>query len=716
MTEAKKTTSKPIGTGKMPGGGRTPSAEKPKDLKSTLSRLGRMMFEYKVRLAIVLVALIVAAGLSAVAPKALGNATNTLFDGLMSKTVTKAIESELPAGSSLSSVKSTISDADGYLSVEKLKALIEQKEKLAVTQKNTTESNSQAQHPKDGLVVDSGVSKGSVDISKIENMLSTMKIKIGSSVDFTKFALLLLWVAVIYLLSFLLRSIAGWISVRIISEVGRTLRQRIEEKLWKLPLSYFDKTSRGEIMSRTTNDLDNVTQTLNQVGGDIIYMSFMVISVVVMMFTVSPLLAVIALLTIPVSFSIIGLIMKKSQPQFKAQWKITGELNGNIEESFTGHSIIKAYGQREKFMDKFTKQNDELFEASFKAQFISGTIMPVMTFVTNLNYVVIAIIGAVRVSNGMMSLGDVQAFVQYSRQYSQPLGQISQMMNLLQSGSASAERIFELLDEDEEADESALDQSKFETTGHIEFQDVDFSYDPEVPLIEGLNLTANPGQTIAIVGPTGAGKTTVLNLIMRYYDIDSGKILLNDVETRSISRHALRSNIGMVLQDTWLFGGTIEENLKYSLPDSMTVTDEEFYATMRATYVDHFVKSLPDGYQTVLNDEASTLSAGEKQLLTIARAFLANPDILILDEATSSVDTRTEVLIQKAMNALRSNRTSFVIAHRLSTIRDADIILFMEHGHIVEQGNHVDLIGSGGKYAKLYQSQFENNDTDEETA
>jgi ATP-binding cassette subfamily B protein len=481
-----------------------------------------------------------------------------------------------------------------------------------------------------------------------------------------------------------------------------------------MPLSYYDKTSRGEIMSRTTNDLDNLTQAINQTGGDLIFMTLMVLSVIFMMFWTSWVLALIAVVTIPVSFIVIGIIMSKSQPQFRKQWAETGKLNGHIEEAFTGHSLIKAYGKKGEFEADFDKHNEDLRKASFKAQFISGTIMPIMNFMTNINYVLVAFVGGLRVASGTMSLGDVQAFIQYSRQFSQPLGQISQMVNTLQSGAASAERIFEILDAPEEDQQVGLSLDKIETNGEIEFKHVDFAYDPDRPLIKDMNLVAHPGKTVAIVGPTGAGKTTLVNLIMRFYEIDAGEIDLDGVSTLDMSRTALRKNVGMVLQDSWLFKGTIRENLEYGLPEGKRISSEKFLEATKATYVDNFVQSLPNGYETVLDAEGDIVSVGEKQLLTIARAFLSDPDILILDEATSSVDTRTEVLVQKAMNKLRSNRTSFVIAHRLSTIRDADVIVVMDKGSIVEQGSHDELIRQGGFYANLYQSQFEGGAEEEE--
>jgi ATP-binding cassette subfamily B protein len=426
--------------------------------------------------------------------------------------------------------------------------------------------------------------------------------------------------------------------------------------------------------------------------------------VLVMMFILSPTLALIALVTVPLTLGITALIAKRSQRLFVAQWKNTGELNGQIEETYTGHALVKVFGRQREVEERFRQKNVELYEASFGAQFISGLIMPAMTFIGNLVYVGIAVLGGLQVASGAMQLGDVQAFIQYSRQFTMPLAQLGSMANLLQSGVASAERVFSLLDEDEELPDPAPGVSPDGAgRGRLVFEDVSFSYSPDKPLISSLSLVAEPGQTVAIVGPTGAGKTTLVNLMMRFYELDAGRITLDGVDITSVSRRELRSRLGMVLQDTWLFGGSIRDNIAYGRPEA---TEADILEAAQATYVDRFVRSLPEGYDTVLEDEGSNVSAGEKQLLTIARAFLARPSVLILDEATSSVDTRTEVLVQKAMSALRSDRTSFVIAHRLSTIRDADLILVMEAGQIVEQGTHASLLAASGAYARLYEAQF----------
>ncbi|MEC5181845.1 ABC-type multidrug transport system fused ATPase/permease subunit [Arthrobacter sp. CG_A4] len=425
--------------------------------------------------------------------------------------------------------------------------------------------------------------------------------------------------------------------------------------------------------------------------------------VLVMMVLLSPTLAIIALVTIPLTLVTTAVIAKRSQKLFVAQWKNTGELNGQIEETYTGHALVKVFGRQREVEERFRQKNVELYQASFGAQFISGLIMPAMTFIGNLVYVGIAVVGGLQVASGAMQLGDVQAFIQYSRQFTQPLAQLGSMANLLQSGVASAERVFELLDTEEQSPDPVPAAAPGGGRGRLVFEDVSFAYSPDKPLISDLSLVAEPGQTVAIVGPTGAGKTTLVNLMMRFYELDAGRITLDGVDVAAMSRHELRSRMGMVLQDTWLFGGTIRDNIAYGRP---AATEADILEAAKATYVDRFVKSLPQGYDTVLDDEGANVSAGEKQLLTIARAFLARPSVLILDEATSSVDTRTEVLVQKAMSALRSDRTSFVIAHRLSTIRDADLILVMEAGQIVEQGTHASLLEAGGAYAALYAAQF----------
>ena len=533
------------------------------------------------------------------------------------------------------------------------------------------------------------------------DMLRRLDFTPGQGMDFEAIGRILLLVLGLYVVSFIFSYIQGWVLNGAVQRTIYQMRQQVSAKIDRLPLKYFDKQPRGEVLSRVTNDIDNVSQTLQQTLSQLLNSLLMVIGVLAMMFWISPLLAIVGLVSIPIAMIVVGVIGKRSQKLFAQNWKSTGELNAHIEEALTGHSLVKVFGRQKEVEAEFERRNQELYKAGFGAQFISGIIMPVMFFVGNLNYVVIAVLGGLRVASGQMNIGDVQAFIQYSRQFTQPLTQVASMANLLQSGVASAERVFELLDAEEMTAEP--DGELKVKRGEVIFDDVSFSYSPDQPLIEGLSLTAQPGQTVAIVGPTGAGKTTLVNLIMRFYDLDSGRILIDGVDISSVPRGELRSNIGMVLQDTWLFGGTIRDNIAYGRP---TATGEEIVEAAKATFVDRFVHSLPDGYDTVIDEEGSNISAGEKQLITIARAFLADPSLLILDEATSSVDTRTELLVQHAMAALRSGRTSFVIAHRLSTIRDADLILVMEDGAIVEQGTHAELLDAKGHYYDLYQSQF----------
>jgi len=550
-------------------------------------------------------------------------------------------------------------------------------------------------------VVDQLVASGNQDQA---NMIAAMDFVPGAGIDFDQLAWILSAVLAVYLFS----SIFGWLQARILNGIVQRamhrLRLQVEDKIHRLPLSYFDRVQRGELLSRVTNDVDNIGQTMQQTLSQLVISLLTVIGVLVMMFVISPLLAVIALVTIPLTLLITVLVARRSQKLFVQQWAHTGVLNARVEETFSGHSIVKVFGHQQEVEADFLRENEQLYRASFGAQFLSGVIMPAMMFIGNLVYVAIAVVGGLQVAAGLMTIGDVQAFIQYSRQFTQPLSQLGSMANLLQSGVASAERVFELLDEDEQTPDDEDPQTVSDTASRLEFEDVSFRYVDDKPLIDGLTLAARPGSTVAIVGPTGAGKTTLVNLIMRFYDVDSGRIALDGVDTLHMTRDDLRRRTGMVLQDTWLFAGTIRENILYGRPDA---SEEELVAAATAAYVDRFVHALPDGYDTMLDDEATNLSVGERQLVTIARAFLADPRILILDEATSSVDTRTELLIQRAMSRLREDRTAFVIAHRLSTIRDADLILVMENGAIVEQGSHDELLTAKGAYWRLYNAQFE---------
>jgi ATP-binding cassette, subfamily B, multidrug efflux pump len=618
---------------------------KAKDFRGTMRRLAGELRPERTLLLIVVILAVASVGFAVVGPKVLGHATNILFEGVVNK--------QIPAG------------------VTKAQAIA-------------------------GLKA-----KGQ---GRIADLLQGMTLNPGHGIDFNALARTLALVAIVYLLSALFSWLQAYLMAGIAQRTIYRLRRRADEKLARLPLKYFDDHPRGDVLSRMTNDIDNISQSLQQSATQIITSVLTIIGVLVMMLTISWLLSLISVLVVPISVVITMLIAKRSQKQFAKQWETTGDLNGHVEEMFTGHNVVKVFGRQEKAIATFDGQNEELYQASFKAQFISGIIMPVMNFVMNLNYVAIAVIGGVMVATGRISLGDVQAFIQYSRQFTMPITQVAGIMNVLQSTAASAERVFELLDEGEETPDPAECVQFDHTGGHIELEDVSFRYLPDTPLITGLTLDVDPGETVAIVGPTGAGKTTLVNLLLRFYDIDHGRILVDGVETRDISRSDLRRLFGMVLQDTWLFSGTIRENIAYGREGA---SEDEIRAAAQAARVDHFVRALPDGYDTVLDDEATNVSQGERQLLTIARAFLADPDILILDEATSSVDTRTEVLIQQAMAELMRDRTSFVIAHRLSTIRGADIILVMDRGAIIEQGSHEELMAARGFYYDLYASQFE---------
>jgi ATP-binding cassette subfamily B protein len=635
--------SKRRGPGMGGMGGMVPG-EKPKNFFKSFRRLLGFLKPQMFFLIIVIIFAILGTTFMVLAPRIMGNATNVLFEGIVSK--------NMPEGMTKNQV------------IDMLKM---------------------------------------TDQDQIAEMVGPMNITPGQGVDFNKLLTILIVLLALYAISALFNWLQQYIMAGVSQKTVYNLRKEVDTKLSKLPLNYFDSHSHGDILSRVTNDIDNIGNTLQQTLTQIITSFVTIIGVVIMMFTISSLLSAIALTVIPLALISTMFIAKKSQKQFQIQWNSTGKLNGRVEETYAGHNIVKAFNHQEKEKFEFDKENERLYDSSFKAQFISGIIRPVIAFLNNINYVAISVIGGLRVANGMLTLGDVQAFIQYSRQFTQPMVQISSIINILQSTTASAERVFEFLDEEDEIPNPQTPEIIADVKGHVEFDHVYFSYNPNEPLIEDLNLEVKPGENVAIVGPTGAGKTTLVNLLMRFYEINSGKILVDGVDTRNMKRSDLRKMFGMVLQDSWIFGGTIKENIAYGKDNAK---NEEIITAAKAAYVDHFVRTLPNGYDTVIDEDATNLSQGQRQLITIARAFLKDPNILILDEATSSVDTRTEVLIQQAMAELMKNRTSFVIAHRLSTIRNADIILVMNHGKIVEQGNHKELMKKQGFYYNLYMSQF----------
>jgi len=617
--------------------------QKTKDLGKTLRQLLARLRPEQMRIIVATVLALGSVAGSVIGPKIIGNATNVIFDGVIGKS--------LPAG---------------------------------ITKQQAVAALRAQGH------------------GQIADLVSGANVVPGRGIDFTQLGQILALAALVYLLAAALTWLLSYIMAGVAQRTVYGLRRDTEAKLARLPLKYFDSHPHGDLLSRVTNDIDNITTTLQQGLSQFLTSTLTIVGILAVMVWISPLLAAVALVTVPLSIVVTLLVARRSQRYFAAQWSRTGTLNGQVEQVHTGHALVQVFGRRQKAIEEFNQQNESLYEASFRAQFLSGIIMPAMMFLGNVNYVVIAVVGGYRVATGSITLGDVQAFIQYSRQFTMPISQLAGQLNLLQSGLASAERVFEFLDAEEEVPDQVRAELR-DPQGEVALEHVSFRYEPEKPLITDFNLEVRPGQTIAIVGPTGAGKTTIVNLLMRFYDIDEGRICLDGINTRDLHRDDVRRVFGMVLQDTWLFTGTIRDNIGYG---KIGATHEDIVAAAQAAYVDPFVRTLPEGYDTVLSEDAANISAGQKQLLTIARAFLRDPTVLILDEATSSVDTRTEVLIQHAMARLRQGRTGFVIAHRLSTIRNADSIVVMDQGRIVEQGSHVELLRRRGFYYTLYNSQF----------
>ena len=647
-----------------PMGGGMGAGEKAKDFKGTVKKLAKYLAEFRWQMLMVAIFAVGSTMFAIVSPKILGGATNQIVEDYVSMKAYETITSKLPNGASLPA---------GTTGADVLKRLPNKSE------------------------IESQIPSSQLDTIK--------KLDLSRRPEFHFDAIwrIVLLLAGLYVLSAIFRYIQTWLMTQVTQTVTFRMRRQLSEKINRLPLSYFDKQTYGEVLSRVTNDVDTISQTLNQSLSQIVSSTVMVLGILVMMFSISWQMSLVALLVLPLAGGVITLIAKSSQKQFLRQQTQLGELNGHIEEMYGGHQVMRVFNGQKKSLAKFSRVNDQLQESAWKAQFLSGLIYPIMNFIGNIGYVVMAILGGWLAINGRLKIGDIQAFIQYIDQFNQPLVQVANIANVLQSTAAAAERVFEFLDEPEEKTEGKNLVKLAHVKGEVEFDDVVFGYKPDQTIIKGLSAHIKPGQRVAIVGPTGAGKTTLVNLLMRFYEINSGAIKIDGVDIRQMKRSDVRQMFGMVLQDTWLFNGTICQNLLYGNP---TASEEEMVATAKEAHVDHFVRSLPGGYDMMLGEEATNISQGEKQLLTIARAMLARTPMLILDEATSSVDTRTEVLIQKAMDKLMQGKTSFVIAHRLSTIRDADLILVVRDGNIVEQGKHDELLKHNGFYTELYNSQF----------
>ena len=647
-----------------PMGGGMGAGEKAKDFKGTVKKLAKYLAEFRWQMLMVAIFAVGSTAFAIVSPKILGGATNQIVEDYVSMKAYETITSKLPNGASLPA------GATGADVLNRLPNKSEIESQIPSNQLDTIKKLDLSQRPE----------------FHFEAIWRVVSLLIG-----------------LYVLSAIFRYIQTWLMTQVTQTVTFRMRRQLSEKINRLPLSYFDKQTYGEVLSRVTNDVDTISQTLNQSLSQIVSSTVMVLGILVMMFSISWQMSLVALLVLPLAGGVITLIAKSSQKQFLRQQAQLGELNGHIEEMYGGHQVMRVFNGQKKSLAKFSRINNQLQESAWKAQFLSGLIYPIMNFIGNIGYVIMAILGGWLAINGRLKIGDIQAFIQYIDQFNQPLVQVANIANVLQSTAAAAERVFEFLDEPEEKAEGRDLVKLAHVKGEVEFDNVVFGYKPDQTIIKGLSAHIKPGQRVAIVGPTGAGKTTLVNLLMRFYEINSGAIKIDGVDIRQMKRSDVRQMFGMVLQDTWLFNGTIRQNLLYGNP---TASEEEMVATAKEAHVDHFVRSLPGGYDMVLGEEATNISQGEKQLLTIARAMLARTPMLILDEATSSVDTRTEVLIQKAMDKLMQGKTSFVIAHRLSTIRDADLILVVRDGNIIEQGKHDELLKQNGFYAELYNSQF----------
>lgn len=705
MSERKKSTGMSKGPGGGPPMGRP--AEKAKDFKGTFRKLLKYLAPFKMRFLIVVIAAIFSVCFNVRSPKIMGNATTKLADGIKGKIILSKINPQEKkvndAAKKLSTQKSNLDAQKAKLDAQiKANPMMAQVPKVAEAEAQMTKGEEQ-------------LTKAQAQIKAAQKKISNAKKdtinKYGSKIDFDAIGVIILELIGLYAVASLFSFLQSFVMAGVAQKTVYNMRKDVDEKLNRLPLKFFDSKTHGEILSRVTNDLDTVATTLQQSLTQLITAILQVIGVVIMMLTISGWLTLICVLTLPVAGFVTMFIAKKSQKFFAGQQKELGMINGHVEEMFTGHIVVKAFNKEQESIEKFNEINDRLYKSGWKAQFISGIIFPLMNFINNIGYVAVCVAGGIFATKGMISIGDVQAFFQYNRLFTMPIIQTANIANIIQSTMAAAERVFELLEEEEEIQDAEDSKIVEFPKGAVRFENVKFGYKEGSTLINDMNLDVKPGQTVAIVGPTGAGKTTIVNLLMRFYEINAGKITVDGVNTKEMKRNDLRGMFGMVLQDTWLFNGTIRDNIAYSKDGA---TEEEIIRAAKAAHADHFIRTLPDGYDTVINEEASNISQGQKQLLTIARVILANPQILILDEATSSVDTRTELAIQKAMNNLMQGRTSFVIAHRLSTIRDADLILVMNQGSVIEQGNHEELLEKKGFYADLYNSQFTSGNNEEQ--